>query len=145
LTKHLKIFSRTTAIFFMLLLFGCVPLEKMDKASGSTEETDYMHSLAGIYETVIQPDAGDETIITLLMYPDGSCLFAEKTIGGPSGEILVSTGRWDHSDFSEGVTLHLKSKSGARRVLQCRRDKEKGSLIYSGQGYGPNGLTLIKR
>ena len=129
----------------MLLLFGCVPLEKIDKASGSIEETDYMHTLSGIYEAVIQPETGDETIITLLLYPDGSCLFAEKTIGGPSGDILVSTGRWDHSDFSEGVTLHLKSKSGARRVMRCSQDKEKGSLTYSGQGYGPNGLTLIKR
>ncbi len=145
MTRHLKIFLRTTAIFSILLLFGCVPLEKMDTASGTIEETDYLNSLAGIYEAVIQPEAGDETIITLLLYSDGSCLFSEKTIGGPSGEILVSTGRWDHSDFSEGVTLHLKSKSGARRVVQCARGKEEGALNYSGQAYGPNGLTLIKK
>ena len=122
----------------------------MDKASGTIEETDYLNSLAGIYEAVIQPEAGDETIVTLRLYPDGTCLFFEKAIGGPSGGgpsggILISTGRWDHSDFSEGVTLHLKSKNGARRVMPCSRDEGTGSLIYSGQGYGSDGLTLIKR
>lgn len=145
LTRPWKIFSRVTAIFSILLLCGCVPLEKMDKASGTIEETNYLSSLAGIYEAVIQPEAGDEAIITLRLYPDGSCLFSEKTIGGPSGGILISTGRWDHSDFSEGVTLRLKSKNGARRVLQCRQDKGTGGLTYSGQGYGPDGLTLIKK
>ncbi len=145
-----KIFSRVTAIFSILLLCGCVPLEKMDKASGTITETDYLNSLAGIYEAVIQPQAGDEAIITLRLYPDGTCLFSEKTIGGPSGGgpsggILINTGRWDHSDFSEGVTLHLKSKNGARRVMPCSRDEGTGSLIYSGQGYGSDGLTLIKR
>ena len=117
----------------------------MDNASGSIEKTDYMNALSGIYEAVIQPETGDESIITLRLYPDGSCLFAEKTIGGPSGEVLVSSGRWDHSDFSKGVTFHLKSKSGARRVMQCSRDKGKGRLNCSGQEYGPGGLTLIKR
>ena len=129
----------------MLLLGGCVPLEKMDKASGTIEETDYLGSLAGIYETVFKPEAGDEAVITLRLYPDGSCLFAEKTIGGPSGGLLISTGRWDHSDFSEGITLHLKCKGGARRVMQYRRDQEANSLHYSGKGYGPDGLTLAKR
>ena len=132
------------AAFCLLLLFGCVPLEKMDKASGSLEATDYMNSLSGIYAAVIQPEAGDEAIITLLLYPDGACLFTEKTIG-PSGQILISTGRWDHSDFSEGITLHLKSKNGARRVMSYSRNKEKGSLNYAGQGYGSGGLTLIKK
>lgn len=145
LTRPWKIFSRVTAIFSLLLLCGCVPLEKMDKASGTIGETDYLNSLAGIYEAVFQPETGDEAIITLRLYPDGSCLFSEKTIGGPSGGILISTGRWDHSDFSEGVTLHLKSKNGARRVMPCSQDTGTGSLIYSGQGYGSNGLTLIKR
>ena len=145
-----KIFSRITAIFSILLLCGCLPLEKMDKASGTIEETDYLNRLAGIYEAVIQSDAGDEAIISLRLYPDGTCLFSEKTIGGPSGEgpsggILISTGRWDHSDFSEGVTLHLKSKNGARRVMPFRQNKDTDSLIYSGQGYGSDGLTLIKR
>lgn len=150
LARSWKIFSRVTAIFSLLLFCGCVPLEKMDKASGTIEETDYLNSLAGIYEAVMQPETGDEAIITLRLYPDGTCLFSEKTIGGPSGGepaggILISTGRWDHSDFSEGVTLHLKSKKGARRVMACSQDEGTGSLIYSGQGYGPDGLTLIKR
>jgi hypothetical protein len=150
LARSWKIFSSVTAIFSILLLCGCLPLEKMDKASGTIEETDYLNRLAGIYEAVIQPEAGDETILTLRLYPDGTCLFFEKTIGGPSGGgpsggILISTGRWDHSDFSEGVTLHLKSKNGARRVMPCSQDEGTGSLIYSGQGYGPDGLTLIKR
>ncbi|MCP3954259.1 MAG: hypothetical protein GY697_18885 [Desulfobacterales bacterium] len=122
-----------------------MPLEKMDKASGTIEETDYLNKLAGIYEAVIQPETGDEAIITLRLYPDGSCLFSEKTIGGPSGGILISTGRWDHSDFSEGVTLHLKSKNGARRVMPFRQNKDTDSLVYSGQGYGSDGLTLIKK
>ncbi len=145
LTRHLKIFSRTTAILCTLLLFGCVPFEKMDKASGSIEETDYLNRLSGIYEAVIHLEVGDETILTLRLYPDGTCLFTEKTIGGPSGQILVSTGRWDHSDFSQGVTLQLKNKSGARRTMQYSQDKARGDLTYSGRGYGPNGLTLIKK
>jgi len=135
--------SRLTAAISILLFIGCVPLEKMDKASGTIEETDYLSSQAGVYEAIIKPDAGDEAVITLRLYPDGSCLFVEKTIGGPSRGLLILTGRWDHSDFSEGVTLHLKGKNGARRVMQVRRDQ--ANLCYSGSGYGSEGLTLIKR
>ena len=110
----------------------------------------YLHSLAGIYEAVVQPEVGDEAIFTLRLYPDGTCLFSEKTIGGPSGGasyggMLISTGRWDHSDFSEGVTLHLKSQNGTRRVMSCSQDTGTDGLIYCGQGDGPGGLTLIKR
>ena len=36
----------------------------MDKASGTIKETNYLSSLTGIYEAVIQPQAGDEAIIT---------------------------------------------------------------------------------
>jgi len=122
-----------------------VPLEEMDKASGTIEEMNYLNSLAGVYEAVFQPANGDEAIITLRLYPDGSCLFSEKIIGGPAGGLLISTGRWDHSDFSEGITLRLKSSSGARRVMQCTQDKASGNLVYSGQGYGPDGLKLIRR
>jgi hypothetical protein len=146
LTRSGKILYRWTALFIIFLLCGCVPLEKMDKASGTIEATDYLNSLAGIYEALFQPETGDENIVTLRLYPDGSCFLSEKTIGGPSGGILFSTGRWDHSDFSEGVTLHLKSKTGARRVLQCPRKKGVDSLTCSGAGYGPGGgLTLIKK
>ncbi len=146
LTGQLRILSRVAILCMSLfLLSGCVPLEKMDKASGSIEETDYLNSFAGLYSATISAKAADEVIITLHLYPDGSCLLVEKTIGGASGAILVSTGRWDHSDFSEGITLHLKSKSGARRVMQCSQDEDKGRLHYAGQGYGPDGLTLIKR
>jgi len=145
LTRALNIFANATAFAAILLLYSCVPLEEMDKASGTIEETNYLNSLAGIYEAVFQPANGDEAIITLRLYPDGSCLFSEKIIGGPAGGLLISTGRWDHSDFSEGVTLRLKSSSGARRVMQCTQDKTSGNLVYSGQGYGPDGLKLIKR
>ena len=117
----------------------------MDKASGTIEATDYLNTLAGIYEAVLQPEHGDEAFLTLRLYPDGTCLFSEKTIGGPSGGILISTGRWDHSDFSEGVTLRLKSKNGARRMMPCDRDEGTGSLTCSGQGRGPDRLTLIKK
>jgi len=133
------------AICGILLLYSCVALEEMDKASGTIEETDYLNSLAGIYEAVFQPANGDEAIVTLRLYPDGSCLFSEKIIGGPAGGLLISTGRWDHSDFSEGITLRLKSTGGARRVMQCQQDKASGNLVYTGQGYGPDGLNLIKR
>jgi len=145
LTRALNIFANATAFAAILLLYSCVPLEEMDKASGTIEETNYLNSLAGIYEAVFQPANGDEAIITLRLYPDGSCLFSKKIIGGPAGGLLISTGRWDHSDFSEGVTLRLKSSSGARRVMQCTQDKTSGNLVYSGQGYGPDGLKLIKR
>ena len=140
-----KIFAQLTALAGILLFCGCVPLEQMDKASGSIEETDYLNSLAGIYEAVLHPEAADEAIITLRLYPDGSCLFSEKTIGGPAAKLMISTGRWDHSDFSEGVTLHLKGKNGARRVMQYARDEGTGGLTYSGQGYGAAGLALIKK
>ena len=143
--RPLNIFANITALAAILLLCSCVPLEKMDKASGTIEETDYLNSLAGIYEAVFQPASGDEAIITLRLYPDGSCLFSEKIIGGPADGLLISTGRWDHSDFSEGVTLRLKSKNGARRIMQCSQDKATGNLVYSGQGYGPDGLKLIRR
>jgi hypothetical protein len=145
LTRLFKIASHVVILAGILLLGSCVPLEKMDKASGTIEKTDYLNNLAGFYEAVIQPAAGDEAIITLRLYPDGSCLFAEKTIGGPADGLLISTGRWDHSDFSEGVTLRLKSRNGARRVMQCTQDENTGNLVYTGQGYGKNGLRLIKR
>ena len=140
-----NIFSRLIALLGPFLLSGCVPLEKMDKASGTLEETDYLNSLAGIYEAVIQPETGDEAIITLRLYPDGTCLLSEKTIGGSDAGIAISTGRWDHSDFSEGVTLQLKRKSGARRVIQCRFVEGNGNLTCSGPGCGPDGLALIRQ
>ena len=147
LTRPGKIFCRWAVLFtlFLFLFCSCVPLEKMDKASGTIVATDYLHSLSGIYEALLQPKTGDAAIITLLLYPDGSGLFSEKTIGGPAEGLVVSTGRWDHSDFSNGVTLHLKSKGGVRRVMQCSPDKSSGSLTCVGPGYGPAGLTLIKR
>lgn len=145
MTRPFHITTNAIAVIGILLLCSCVPLEKMDKASGTIAETDYLNSLAGIYEAVFQPVNGDEAIITLRLYPDGSCLFSEKIIGGPTGGLVISTGRWDHSDFSEGVTLRLKSSSGARRVMQCSQDKTSGNLVYSGQGYGPDGLKLIRR
>jgi len=144
LTRRLNIFQNAIAMLGILLLCSCVPLEKMDAASGTIEETDYLNSLAGIYEAVFQPVSGDEAIITLRLYPDGSCLFSEKIIGGPASGLLVSTGRWDYSDFSEGVTLRLKTRNGARRIMQCRQDTATGNLVYSGQGYGPDGLKLIR-
>ena len=145
MTRRLTSLKTIIAMIGILLLCSCVALEEMDKASGTIEETDYLNSLAGIYEAVFQPANGDEAIITLRLYPDGSCLFSEKIIGGPAGGLIISTGRWDHSDFSEGVTLHLKSASGARRVMQCRQDEASGNLVYTGQGYGPDGLKLIRR
>ena len=114
-------------------------------ASGSIEATDYLNTLAGIYEAVIQPKAADEAIVTLRLYPDGTCLLSEKTIGGPSAGLALSTGRWDHSDFSEGVTLQLKSKGGTRRVIKCRNPEDAGNLIGSGPGYGPEGLALVRQ
>lgn len=145
MTRRLTNLKTIIALIGILLLCSCVAIEKMDQASGTIEETDYLSSLAGIYEAAFQPVNGDEAIITLRLYPDGSCLFSEKIIGGPAGGLLISTGRWDHSDFSEGITLRLKSTSGARRIMQCQQDKASGNLVYSGQGYGPDGLKLIKR
>ena len=117
MTRRLTTLKTIIAMLGILLLCSCVAIEKMDQASGTIEETDYLNSLAGIYEAVFQPVNGDEAIITLRLYPDGSCLFSEKVIGGPAGGLLISTGRWDHSDFSEGITLRLKSTSGARRIM----------------------------
>ena len=140
-----RIFSKLTALLGIILLCGCVPLEKMDKASGTLEETDYLNSLAGIYEAVIQPAPADEAIVTLRLYPDGTCLFSEKTIGGPAAGLVLNTGRWDHSDFSAGVTLKLKRKGGARRVIQCHTDETAGNLTCSGPGYGSDGLALTRQ
>jgi len=145
LTGPFKILAQLTALAIVLLFCGCVPLEQMDKASGSIEETDYLGRLAGIYEAVLHPEAADKAIITLRLYPDGSCLFTEKTIGGPAGGLMISTGRWDHSDFSEGVTLRLKGKNGARRIMQYARNEQTGGLMYAGQGYGADGLALMKK
>jgi hypothetical protein len=145
LTIRWNIFSRLIALLGLFLILGCVPLEKMDNASGTLEETDYLNSLAGIYEAVIQPQTGDEAIITLRLYPDGTCLFSEKTIGGPAAGIAISTGRWDHSDFSAGVALQLKHKSGARRFIQFRFVEGSGNLTCSGPGCGSDGLALIRQ
>ena len=138
--------SRIAKLWVMVLMalfwVGCENLTQSGKPDDKFQKTDYLNDLAGIYEARLPRAAEMGRVVTLKLYSDGTCLMAEKDLGKPPKTVRLRYGRWDHSDFPDGIVLHLSSNSGTRGVLNFERVENR--LVHSGNDFGKDGLTLIR-
>ncbi len=105
------------------------------------QRTDFLHDFASIYEANLPSQSGSERVIVLVLYNDGSCLWSDRQLNGT--DTAVSTGRWDHSDFHEHITLHLKSRQGAR--LKLTLEIQDRDLKYTEPRYSDKPILLVRR
>jgi hypothetical protein len=131
-------------IFLMAVLWvGCESLIQKDAPEKKFKKTDYLNDFAGVYAASLPGAAEMGRMVTLILYPDGTCLLAEKDLGQPPATVTTGYGRWDHSDFPDRIDLRLNSKTGGRRLVEFETGENR--LIHSGDRFGKDGLTLIRR
>lgn len=131
------------AVMFTGALYGCMNLDRQRPPEEyGFLKTDYLSSLSGIYQNAV-PSTASGVVVTLVLYADGACLYAEKQIGALARPIAISTGRWDHSDFPKHLRLHLKQITGAQWVMEF--DAVSGELNYRGKDLRLRGLSLRRQ
>ncbi|MFH1984202.1 MAG: hypothetical protein ABIL58_20365 [Pseudomonadota bacterium] len=145
--KNRRVQKRLSAMgaILVLLVSAAVSCVALDQSRTPEEkgirQTDYLHSLAGVYTASLPGSPTSPGELLLALYTDGTCLFADKRFDRESAAVM--TGRWDIDSHDQQVTLRLKSDKSARRMLTLAHQGP--DLKVTGTDYGSDGLVLIRK
>jgi len=95
---------------------------------------------AEIYAGALPTASGSGRVVTLILYPDGSCLLIEKHLDRDPPGGFTSAGIWEEGPGPAERTVRLAGPDGTTREM--RFEASKGDLQYIGTEFGAVGLHL---
>jgi hypothetical protein len=136
--------STTGAVMIWLVLHAaaCVTLDQSrTPEEKGIQQIDSLHTMAGVYVALLPGTPKTPGELLLALFPDGSCLFADKRYGRMDAAVM--TGSWDMNHSDAKVTLRLKNHRGAKRILVLLL--EGADLKVTGGDFGGNAPMLVRR
>jgi len=141
--RNTRVINLAVILLVAVSWMGCKSLIQSEPPEKKFKKTDYLNEFAGIYTASLPQASEMGRTVTLILYPDGTCLFAQKDLGRPPATVTVQYGRWDHSDFPDRIDLRLTGSTGGKRRVPLETGENR--LVHSGDTFGKDGLTLVRQ